>query len=92
MVREIIEGAEQPQQAFHVLKVSGGETCTSVARYMVNISSSTFETRHETYIGVLENSSIEDHMVNPRNGSQCSYLSGKVLDSVRSYDRATFND
>lgn len=89
MVREVIEGAEQSQQAFLDLNDSKWrETCTSVARYVINIQNSTFETRHGTYIRVMKDSGIEDHMVNPRNGSQCSYLSGEVLGSVRLYNQS----
>ena len=38
--------------------------------------------RQETYVGVLEDSSVENHMIDPIDVSQCSYLSGEVLGSV----------
>lgn len=38
--------------------------------------------RQETYVGVLEDSSVENHMINPINVPQCSYLLGEVLGSV----------
>ena len=39
--------------------------------------------RRKAYVGILKNSSIENHMIDPINVSQCSYLSGEVLGSVR---------
>ena len=37
----------------------------------------------KTYIGVLKDSSIENHTIDPIDFSQCSYLSGEILSRVR---------
>ena len=77
-----------PQHALFILIDRRGRDYSSVARYLINKRSKPSEMIHETYIGVLKDTGVENHMIDPINGSQCSYLSGEVLDCVRIKDQA----